>query len=106
MAPQFEEGEGGIAIQTGRPKTKEPPRYAVILHNDDYTTMDFVIEILKRYFHKTEEEAVQIMLQVHQHGKGVAGVYHFEIAETKVLQVNDYAQSKNFPLKCSLEPTN
>ena len=100
-----EDAEGGIAVQEGRPKLKEPPRYAVFLHNDDYTTMEFVIEVLRRYFHKKHEEAMQIMLQVHQQGKGIAGIYHLEIAETKVVQVHEYARSKGFPLMCSIEPS-
>jgi ATP-dependent Clp protease adaptor protein ClpS len=104
MSNENEEHEGGIAVQEGRPKLKEPPRFAVLLHNDDYTTMEFVIEILRKYFHRTEEQAVQIMLQVHQQGKGVAGIYHHEIAETKVVQVHEYARSNGFPLKCSVEP--
>jgi ATP-dependent Clp protease adaptor protein ClpS len=102
MEPQ--EADGGVAVQEGRPKLKDPPQFAVILHNDDYTTMEFVTEILRRYFHRTEEEAVQIMLQVHKNGKGVAGIYHHEIAETKVAQVHQYARSKGFPLKCTVEP--
>jgi ATP-dependent Clp protease adaptor protein ClpS len=99
------ESESEVAVQESRPKPKEPPHYAVILHNDDYTTMEFVVEILRRYFQKTGEQAVQIMLQVHQQGRGIAGVYHFEIAETKVAQVHDYATSKGYPLKCSVEPS-
>lgn len=105
MSTLEEDSDGEIAVQTGRPKLSEPPRFAVLLHNDDYTTMEFVIEILKQFFHRKEEEAVQIMLQVHHQGKGVAGVYVFDIAETKVMQVHEYAQSRGFPLKCSLEPS-
>jgi ATP-dependent Clp protease adaptor protein ClpS len=106
MSPKpQEESEGGVAVQEGRPKLKEPPRFAVLLHNDDYTTMEFVIEILRRYFHKSDEEAKQIMLRIHQQGKGIAGIYHHEIAETKMMQVHENARSRGFPLKCSLEPT-
>lgn len=104
MGDPMREAEEDLALEESRTKTKEPPRFAVILHNDDYTTMEVVTEILKRYFHKTEEQAVQIMLQVHQKGRGIAGVYHHEIAETKVVQVHDYARSKGFPLKCTIEP--
>lgn len=104
MAERIDEASGDVAVQEGRPRLKEPPQFAVILHNDHYTTMEFVVEILKRFFRKTEEESVQIMLKVHQEGQGVAGVFHFEIAETKVMQVHDYARTKGFPLKCSLEP--
>lgn len=104
MAIQFDEKDGDVAVQADRPKLAEPPKYAVILHNDDYTTMEFVIEILRRYFHKKEQEAMQVMLSVHEQGKGVAGVYDLEIAETKVMQVHEYATSNGFPLKCSIEP--
>ena len=97
--------EGGIAVQEGNPLPKEPGRYAVLLVNDDYTTMEFVVEVLKRFFHRSEEEAVQIMLQIHQQGKGIAGVYHLEIAETKALQVVEYARSQGFPLNAQVEPT-
>ena len=100
-----ESDEGGsVVLDVSRPKLKEPRRFAVILHNDDYTTMEFVVEVLKRYFHKTAEESVQIMLQVHQHGKGIAGIYSFQIAETKAMQVIEYARVKGYPLQCSLEP--
>jgi ATP-dependent Clp protease adaptor protein ClpS len=95
--------ESDVAVQDAQPRLKEPGHYAVILHNDDYTTMEFVTEVLQRYFHKTGDEAVQIMLQVHQQGKGVAGIYTYQIAETKVAQVHAYAESKSFPLKCSMQ---
>jgi len=105
--PKEEQGEEqgwGIAIEEGHPVPKEPPRYAVFLNNDDYTTMDFVVEVLRRFFQRSEEEAVQIMLQIHQKGRGVAGIYHFEIAETKATQVLEYARSKGFPLNSYVEP--
>ena len=95
------EGEGEVALDT---EWSVPPEYAVVLHNDDYTTMDFVIEVLSKFFQRTQEEAVKIMLKVHQEGKGVAGVYSFEIAETKAMQVHEYAKSKGHPLKCTVEP--
>lgn len=81
----------------------EPKRWAVLLLNDDYSTMEFVIEVLKKFFAKGDEEAARIMWSVHHHGRGVAGVYSFEIAETKVLQVESYARSKGHPLKCDME---
>jgi ATP-dependent Clp protease adaptor protein ClpS len=96
--------DGGVAVADALPKLKEPQHYAVLLHNDDYTTMEFVTEVLRRFFHKNGEEAVQIMLKVHQEGKGVAGLYTYQIAETKVAQVQEYARSKGYPLKCSMEP--
>jgi len=99
-----EEVQGDVAVEAARPELKEPPKYAVILHNDDYTTMEFVIEVLQKFFRKTGEEAARIMLKVHQAGKGVAGVYSHEIAETKVMQVTQYAQSKGHPLRCTAEP--
>ncbi len=101
---QGEEGDGGAVVQVSRPKLKEPARFAVVLFNDDYTTMEFVIEVLRRYFHRSEEESVQIMLQVHQNGKGTAGIYSFEIAETKAMQVGEYSRVKGHPLQCSVEP--
>jgi ATP-dependent Clp protease adaptor protein ClpS len=103
MATHEEELGGDIATQESEPERKVPPSYAVVLHNDDYTTMEFVTEVLKKFFRKSEEEAVQIMLQIHEKGRGVAGIYHHEIAETKVVQVHEYARAKGFPLKCSLE---
>ena len=98
------EDEAGIAVQEARPKLKQPRKFAVLLHNDDYTSMEFVVEVLTLYFHKTEAEAHQIMMQVHKRGHGVAGVYSFDIAETKVAQVEEAARSRGFPLKCTLEP--
>jgi ATP-dependent Clp protease adaptor protein ClpS len=82
---------------------REPKLYRVILHNDDYTTMDFVIEILISVFHKPAAEATRIMLDVHKKGKGICGVYHYDIAVTKVAQVHKLAHAREFPLKCSLE---
>lgn len=84
-------------------KTKRPPLYKVILLNDDYTPMEFVVEILKSVFHKAHAEATRIMLHVHQNGMGVAGVYPFEIAETKVRTVDELARESQYPLKCTLE---
>lgn len=82
---------------------KEPVFYLIILYNDDYTTMDFVIEILEQVFNKTPSEATQIMLKVHRQGKGICGRYPAEIAETKVMLVNKRAKESGFPLKCSME---
>lgn len=100
---EYEETPGDLAVEEVRPKLKRPPKYAVILLNDDYTTMEFVVEVLHRFFSKKGEEAVQIMLRVHQEGRGVAGVYTYEIAETKVYQVHDHARAHGFPLKCIIE---
>ena len=99
-----EQGDTGVAVEEGRPKLKEPRKFAVFLLNDDYTTMEFVVEVLKTFFHKSNDEAFQIMMKVHQAGRGVAGIYSFEIAETKAFQVGEAAQSRGFPLKCAVEP--
>ena len=89
-----------------RSKTRlQPPTlWKVILHNDDYTTQDFVVWVLKEVFRKAEGEAVRIMLDVHQRGKGVAGIYPFDVADTKIAQVKDLAERNEFPLLCTLEP--
>jgi len=81
----------------------EPPMYKVLLHNDNYTTMEFVVEVLLYVFHKRVEEATRIMLNVHQQGVGICGTYPFEVAETKVDTVHLLAREKGFPLKCSME---
>jgi ATP-dependent Clp protease adaptor protein ClpS len=81
----------------------EPKRYKVLLHNDDYTTMDFVVEILMDIFHKNELEAQQIMLTIHKSGKAVCGVYTYDIAQTKVYQVKELAKKNSFPLLATLE---
>jgi ATP-dependent Clp protease adaptor protein ClpS len=99
-----EQGEYGVAVEEGYPEEAEPPRYGVFLYNDDYTTMEFVVEVLTRFFRLNQDRAVQVMLKIHNDGKGVAGIYPFEIAETKVAQVVDYSRSKGFPLKCQAEP--
>jgi ATP-dependent Clp protease adaptor protein ClpS len=82
---------------------REPKQYRVVLHNDDYTTMDFVVEVLIAVFHKPIVEATKIMLDVHKKGKGICGVYTYDIAATKADQVHQMAKLREFPLKCSLE---
>ena len=84
-------------------KLKRPPLYKVLLHNDDYTTKEFVVQILQYVFHKEPTEAVQIMLHVHKKGIGVAGVYPYELAETKVALVESLARQHEYPLKCTME---
>jgi len=99
------EGRGigtGIVTKT-RPKTKKPSLYKVLLLNDDYTPMEFVVHVLERFFSKPREEAVQIMLHVHRHGVGICGVYTFEVAETKVAQVIELARRNQHPLQCTME---
>ena len=86
-----------------RKRVQEPPLYRVLLHNDDYTTMEFVIEILMVVFKRSMEDATRIMLNVHRNGIGICGVYPYEIAETKVESVEVLARSSDFPLKCSME---
>ena len=97
--PQFEED----ASSEQDVQLDEPPLYRVLLLNDDYTTMDFVVEVLKYVFQKSEEDANQIMLNVHHKGFGVCGLYPFEIAETKVDMVDSLARERGFPLKCTME---
>ncbi len=98
------EGDVGAAVQEANPKVAEPPRYAVFLHNDDYTTMEFVVEVLTIDFSRPSEEAVGIMLRVHEEGKAVAGIYSFEVAESKIHKVTEKARRSGFPLKLTMEP--
>ena len=99
----------GVLDRPGKTKRKKepaPPRkYKVILHNDDFTPMGFVVFILREFFHKTEEEANSITLQVHKLGQGIAGIYDYQIAEQKVYDVSECAKEHQFPLKVSGEPT-
>ena len=95
--------EGDLEVQEAKPEVKPPPLYKVVLLNDDFTPMDFVVEILELFFGMDREKATQIMLQVHTAGKGVCGVYTHDIAETKVTQVNDFSRSHQHPLMCTLE---
>ncbi len=92
----------GILLKT-RPKTKKPSMYKVLLLNDDYTSMDFVVHVLEKFFNKTRQEATDIMLHVHRKGVGVCGVFTYEIAETKVTQVMDFARANEQPLQCTME---
>ncbi len=93
----------GIALEEARPEVKRPPMYKVVLLNDDFTPMDFVVDVIQTFFALGHDRATQIMLHVHTRGKGVCGIFTFEIAETKVAQVNDYARRNEHPLKCALE---
>ena len=92
----------GVVVRT-RPKTRKPAMYKVLMLNDDYTPMEFVVDVLQHIFQKNREEATQIMLHVHQKGVGVCGVYTYEVAETKVTQTVDYARKNQHPLQCTLE---
>lgn len=87
-----------------RTRTRSPRRFRVLLHNDDFTTMDFVVDVLVRHFHKTATEATQVMLEVHRKGFGIAGVYTRDVAETKVDQVTTDARDEGFPLLLTVEP--
>lgn len=87
-----------------RQKTQPPPMYKVLLNNDDYTPMDFVVEVVMRFFQMDAERATQLMLTVHYRGRAVCGIYTAEIAETKVMQVNQYARKHQHPLMCTMEP--
>ncbi len=86
-----------------QPKVKRPSMFKVIMLNDDYTTMEFVVHVLQKFFQKSSDEATQIMLHVHHKGAGVCGLYPFEIAETKIAQVTQYSRKNDYPLQCSLE---
>jgi ATP-dependent Clp protease adaptor protein ClpS len=96
--------ETGVVTETEK-KVKLPPMYRVLLHNDDYTTMEFVVQVLQTVFHKSPADATQIMLHIHRTGIGVAGVYSCEVAETKVAVVEAMARQHEFPLKCTMEET-
>lgn len=102
MSKRENEFDREVVVETEK-KLKRPPLYKVLLHNDDYTTKEFVVHILEYVFNKDNTEAVQIMLHVHRNGIGVAGVYPYEIAETKVKTVESLARQYEYPLKCSIE---
>ena len=104
MSDKLTQQNDGLVVQEARPQIKKPPLYKVILLNDDYTPMEFVVRVLERYFHKSREEATRIMLQVHQKGMGICGVFTREVAETKVRQVMLFAAESQHPLQCSMEP--
>jgi ATP-dependent Clp protease adaptor protein ClpS len=98
-----EKHDGDVATEQ-KGKVEKARRFKVLLHNDDYTTMEFVVEVLMKFFHKTETEATHIMLSVHHKGHGVAGVYTKDVAETKVDEVTDYAKEHGMPLRLTVEP--
>ena len=93
-----------LAVQEAKPQLQKPQLYKVILLNDDYTPMEFVVIVLERFFYKNREQATQIMLHVHMKGLGVCGVYTHEVAETKVRQVLSFAEENQHPLQCTMEP--
>jgi ATP-dependent Clp protease adaptor protein ClpS len=105
--PNPDGGDTGTVTETRtkpKEKLKRPPMYRVLLHNDNYTTRDFVVAVLKEVFHKSETDAVQIMLHVHYNGIGVAGVYPYEVAETKMRLTEKLARENEYPLRLSMEP--
>ena len=106
MSDDVRRGDGdsgtGVVVRI-KPKTKKPSLYKVLMLNDDYTPMEFVVHILERFFNKTREEATAVMLHVHRRGVGVCGVYTYEVAETKVTQVVEFARQHQHPLQCTLE---
>ncbi len=97
------EHEHGLALETAKPELQRPSMFQVVLLNDDYTPMEFVVEVLRVFFGMHQERAVQVMLHVHHRGKGVCGVFTREVAETKVNQVNEYARTHQHPLLCDME---
>ncbi len=97
-----DDGQTGVKVET-RPKTKRPPLYKVLILNDDYTPMEFVVHVLERFFGLSHAQAFEIMLTVHKKGLAVVGVFSYEIAETKVAQVMDFAQRHQHPLQCTME---
>jgi ATP-dependent Clp protease adaptor protein ClpS len=97
--------ERGLVVEEAKPRLKKPPLYQVILLNDDYTPMEFVVDVLERIFNLNRTVATRVMLEVHTRGKGVCGVFTYEIAETKVAQVTSYARQHQHPLLCTMEET-
>ena len=97
------QGGSGLLVEEAKPRTQRPPLYQVVLLNDDYTPMEFVVDVLERIFNLDRTTATRVMLEVHTKGKGVCGVFTFEIAETKVTQVIDFARQHQHPLQCTME---
>ncbi|MEJ2609908.1 MAG: ATP-dependent Clp protease adapter ClpS [Candidatus Thiodiazotropha sp.] len=95
--------DDGLALQEASPKLKKPPLYKVIILNDDYTPMEFVVQVLEIFFNMDKERATRVMLHVHTEGVGICGVFTKDVAETKVSQVNDYSRSNQHPLMCTME---
>ncbi len=101
--PNWKTGPSTGVVTRSKPKTKKPSLYKVLLLNDDYTPMEFVVAVLEQFFSKDRAEATRIMLHVHQHGVGLCGVFTYEVAETKVAQVIDFARRHQHPLQCTIE---
>ena len=103
MSDEQHDSDGGLALQESKPELKRPPLFKVVLINDDYTPMEFVVEVLETYFRMNREQASHVMLTVHTQGKGVCGIVTRDIAETKAAQVNQYARESEHPLLCEIE---
>ncbi len=101
--PPGQESDGDLAVANAKPALKKPPMYKVVLLNDDYTPMEFVVEVLEAFFYMGREQATQVMLAVHTQGKGVCGIYTRDVAETKAAQVNQYARESHHPLLAEIE---
>jgi ATP-dependent Clp protease adaptor protein ClpS len=99
----FEDGGDGLAVAPAKPRLKRPPLYKVILLNDDYTPMEFVVHVLEHFFRMDKEKATRVMLHVHTQGVGVCGVFTRDVAETKVSQVNEFSRANQHPLLCDME---
>lgn len=102
MGDEDEDSDTGVAIKA-KPKTAKPKQFKVLLLNDDYTPMEFVVHVLRSFFQMDTDEATRVMLHVHQQGFGVCGIFTYEVAETKVTQVMDFARKNDHPLQCTLE---
>jgi ATP-dependent Clp protease adaptor protein ClpS len=105
MSEESTHHERGLVVEEAKPRLKRPPLYHVILLNDDYTPMEFVVDVLERIFNLDRTTATRVMLEVHTRGKGVCGAFTYEIAETKVAQVTSYARQHQHPLLCTMEET-
>ena len=103
MSKEERDSEGGLVLQESKPELKRPPLFKVVLMNDDYTPMEFVVEVLETFFRMNREQATHVMLTVHTKGKGVCGIFTRDIAETKAAQVNQYARENEHPLLCEIE---
>jgi ATP-dependent Clp protease adaptor protein ClpS len=100
---KFDGDDSGLALETAKPELKEPPRYNVVLLNDDYTPMEFVVAVLEQFFSLSREQATRVMLNVHTRGKGICGTFSKDVAETKTAMVNNYSRENNHPLLCTME---
>jgi ATP-dependent Clp protease adaptor protein ClpS len=101
--PDRQDSDAGVAVQQAKPELLPPPMYRVVMHNDDYTPMDFVVEVLEVIFAMNRQQATRVMLAVHTEGRAVCGIYTRDVAETKAAQVNQYAKESRHPLLCEIE---